>query len=394
MRYLAPTVGLVLIGVTVLAPSDSHAESPANLLRNGSAEQGLAANLPAVWLAASVPADELTMERTNATSQSGKYALSIANKHDYGRKVSNNWMQQTWAVPRGKTIRLEASLRTQDAESANVCVQCWSAKPGKMLAFASTPVIRGTNDWARLRGKTIVVPPDTERIVVRAALTGLGKAWFDDLSLTVVDEAVVQEVASEGLSGEDRELLEELTGGDLVEILPVTKDCMVLSYLPDWAHGRVDNIAVANNGGGVRTLIAWNNLPASANSDENQILLALYSRKTTSQHNPGAIYVHELIEPWKEITSWKTQPGSSVATVSEHEFVAGEGWKLFDVTPLVRAQVRSGEVSRGVILRFAEEDFVAGTHSGYAFVSREGLGEWGGKRPRLLIVKSSKRNGS
>jgi hypothetical protein len=386
MRYLAPAVGLVLVGVMVLVPSSVRADAPANLLLNGSAEQGQAANLPAVWSAASVPADDLTMERTNATSQSGKYALRIANEHDYGRKVSNNWMQEARTVPRGKAICLEASLRTEDADAANVCVQCWSAEPKRMLGFASTPLIRGTQNWQNLRSLAIVVPPDTKRIVVRAALTGCGQVWFDDISLTVVDEEIGHAAEPGQPQDKERKLLAELAGGTIAQTLPITKDCMVLSYLPEWAHGRVDNIAVANSGGGVRTLLAWGDLPTLAVSGGNRTLLALYSRKTTSDPNPGVVQVRRLEEPWRELTSWKTQPGSSEETVSEHDFVAEEGWKLFDVTPLVRAQAQSAEECHGVMLRFEREDFVPGTHSGYAFVSREGLGEWATKHPRLLIV--------
>ena len=47
-------------------------------------------------------------------------------------------------------------------------------------------------------------------------------------------------------------MLSRMIDGQIVEVSPITKDCMVLSYLPDWAHGNVDNIGVANNDGGVR----------------------------------------------------------------------------------------------------------------------------------------------
>jgi hypothetical protein len=42
-----------------------------------------------------------------------------------------------------------------------------------------------------------------------------------------------------------------------VRSVPIEKDQLVLSYIPDWAHGRIDNLAVASNGGGVRALFAW-----------------------------------------------------------------------------------------------------------------------------------------
>ena len=53
----------------------------------------------------------------------------------------------------------------------------------------------------------------------------------------------------------------------------------------------------------------------------------------------------------------------------------------------------SGRKSHGVILRFAEEDRSGKERnwSGYAFVSREGIGEWEEFRPRLLVVEAARK---
>ena len=69
--------------------------------------------------------------------------------------------------------------------------------------------------------------------------------------------------------------------GKLIERVPISKDCMVLAYLKEWSHGEVDNIAVANNDGGVRTLLAWKPLPAKTTEGPNRrVYLAVYWRKT------------------------------------------------------------------------------------------------------------------
>ena len=39
-----------------------------------------------------------------------------------------------------------------------------------------------------------------------------------------------------------------------------------------------------------------------------------------------------------------------------YKFEPGEGWKLFDVTPLVRAQAKAGRKGHGILLRFLSED--------------------------------------
>lgn len=393
MRHFTPVLGFVLIGATVLATAGAAAATPRDLLVNGSAEQAGEGNAPAGWFTARVPAAGLTMERTGSSYHSGKYSLFISNEHEYESKVSNNWAQKIEPAPERKTVRLEAWMRTQDAEAVNVCVQCWSDEPHRMLAFASTPVVRGTQDWTGSRSRAIVVPPETKKIMVRAALTGLGKAWFDDLSLTIVDEEPAAATQKE-LSPDDREQLAKLAGGKIFNSVPITKDCMVLAYLPDWSHGNVDNIAVANNSGGVRTLLAWDSesLAKSVLSKNNRrALIALYSRRTTAGPDSGTVQVRSLRDSWPELTSWKTQPDSSNEVVAEHDFVPGEGWKLFDVTSLVQKQLESGEKCHGVILQFQRESFVSDTWSGYAFASREGLGEWAGRHPHLLIVESPKR---
>ena len=47
--------------------------------------------------------------------------------------------------------------------------------------------------------------------------------------------------------------------GPIGRAVPVSKDQMVLSYLPDWSFGHVDNIGIGNNG--CRTLIEWPRTP-------------------------------------------------------------------------------------------------------------------------------------
>ena len=47
----------------------------------------------------------------------------------------------------------------------------------------------------------------------------------------------------------------------IVGTVPVTKDCMILAYLPEQNIGHVDNLGLANNDGGVRVLIDWPEIP-------------------------------------------------------------------------------------------------------------------------------------
>jgi RNA polymerase sigma factor (sigma-70 family) len=177
--------------------------------------------------------------------------------------------------------------------------------------------------------------------------------------------------------------------GSIIQATPVSQDCMTMTYMPDWNFGNVDNLGLQNSG--ARVSIDWAAIvPAEADSTERQFLIAIYSRKTTSYPPTGPIHAFEILEGWREMTSWRTQPRYDPEPAATYKFEPGDGWKLFDITPLIRAQAKAGRPSHGILLRFLSEDAVPPKLSGYDFVSREGTGEWANRRPMLLIVRASK----
>jgi hypothetical protein len=381
---------------------------PANLLLNGGAEQGKN-DQPSMWGAASVAAPELKMSRDTTTARAGKASLFISNGHKYDQPTANNWAQTLQSVPRGRTVVVSGWIKTADADAVNICLQCWDAGGKEMVGFASTPVVRGDQDWVQLESDPLVVPAKTQSIMVRAALSGLGKAWFDDVTVTEVEGAAagadgkpakpgVGAGGPPAVTGEAAKAapvtpasldkgLRSAVKGEVVEVHPVDRDQMVLSYIPDWAHGRVDNLAVeVNEMGGVRTLFAW---PKPAiKGDGHRFLLACYARERTvpEENKPGKIGAYEVLGEWDEQTPWTSQPKTADKPLAEFNLAAGEGWVTFDVTPLVRKQLAGGAPSHGVMLRFVDEDS-KGARAGYAFVSREGEAQWEARRPLLLVVK-------
>jgi RNA polymerase sigma factor (sigma-70 family) len=190
--------------------------------------------------------------------------------------------------------------------------------------------------------------------------------------------------------------LAKLVSDRIIRAVPVSKDCMILSYMPTWDHGEVDNIGLGNNDGGNRALLEWPDLPATeAGAADYQFLIALYSRKTIHHPRPGSIQAFEITQDWPERVSWQTKPRYDPDPIGTFEFKPGTGWKVFDITPLVRAQSKAGRKGHGVLLRFLSEDFPSGSaefdsHSDYKCVSREGTGEWENRRPLLLVVKAAK----
>ena len=334
------------------------------------------------------------MERTTTTLQSGKASLMIANEHMYDKPVANNWMQPLQKVPHGAVLRVAAAIRTQNADAANVCLQCWDVTGEKMLAFGTTPVIRGDQDWIRVTSGPIIVPAKTASIIVRAALLGTGMAWFDDLEVTSEDQASddgsSDDSTSELSNASETDLTKKLAGR-IIEHVPIVKDCMVLAYLKEWQHGEVDNIGVANNDGGVRTFLAWKPLAAKTAGPNRQVFLALYSRKTTAGPDPSEITISSAVKEWPEITSWETQPNVDPDPVAV-KFGSSDGWKLFDITPLF--DKTSSANRNGVMLKFERENQSGEKQnwSGYEFVSREGLGEWERRRPQLLVIEKAAPN--
>lgn len=67
------------------------------------------------------------------------------------------------------------------------------------------------------------------------------------------------------------------------------------------------------------------------------------------------------------------------------EFNDKVGWKLFDITELCKNP--SQPLEHGIVIHFEHEKASVSAWSGYEFASREAIGEWKGKRPRVLIVK-------
>ncbi|HET6881796.1 MAG TPA: DNRLRE domain-containing protein [Pirellulales bacterium] len=416
MQHLSAAGRLALaILLTAAFVVTGIADEPANLISNGGAEQTVKDGTPPGWFMASVHAPTLRLFVDNGHSRAGKACLAISNQHRYDSPVANNWGQEIRPIPTGNTVRLAAHIRTDDVGKVNVCVQCWADKGTRLVGFASTPVFHGTNGWTLAETDELVVPPETTLMIVRAALMGTGAAYFDDLSLevaprpaadaaeakaddhTVRDAYAVGGAKADGLAAGDRRAVAALNtdlvsqvrsalNGRLVRSVPVIKDCMVLAYMPTWNHGNVDNIAVANNNGGVRTLMAWPKLSAEEIAPPSRrFFLALYCRKTTLRGTPGPIGAYEVLDDWNERTAWQDRPRIADPPVTDSDITPGEGWKFFDVTPLVRKHAADDD-DHGAMLRF-EVETEGGGWSGYAFASREAIGPWTERRPALLVVE-------
>jgi len=177
----------VIIGYTVhdnISPI-SQFEVGENILHNSGFEDG-SNNKPYYWFQAIVPVDNLTMSWDNEIIYNGSRSIGINNTHTYNETVCNNWAQTTEKIPIGHTLELSGWIKTIDAESVVMVIQCWD-NVYNMVGFGTTQTateINGTNDW-QMYNASVYVPNDTSNIVVRLTLTGTGQVWFDDVKLIV-----------------------------------------------------------------------------------------------------------------------------------------------------------------------------------------------------------------
>ncbi len=169
----------------VVAEGERLYQKGPNLLKNSGFEEGTG-NKPSNWFKAMVPAPGLKLFWDKKVKYGGKASVAITNTHVYNRVVCNNWAQNITAFPRGKRLELSGYIKTKNAQSVVICAQCWS-RDNKMLAFGTTQTtqeISGTTGWAKYTA-FITVPEGTNKITVRAVLTGTGQVWFDDIQLAI-----------------------------------------------------------------------------------------------------------------------------------------------------------------------------------------------------------------
>ena len=156
-----------------------------NILLNSGFEDALE-DRPAYWNMAIVPANNLTLTWDDEITYNGSKSISISNEHIYDEEVNNNWAQTINIVPVGRIAELSGWVKTIDAESVVMVIQCWD-EDNNLIGFGSTQSttnITGTTDW-QMYEASVNVPENTDRIIVRLALTGTGQVWFDDVQLVV-----------------------------------------------------------------------------------------------------------------------------------------------------------------------------------------------------------------
>lgn len=115
----------------------------------------------------------------------------------YSTEVNNEgWSQLLQVLSstayRGQRVRFRAYLKTENVFGrAGLFMRIEGDKTTLPLAWDNMQdrPIRGSNGWQRV-AVVLDVPPQAQRIVFGALLTGRGRVWIDDASFETVDMSV------------------------------------------------------------------------------------------------------------------------------------------------------------------------------------------------------------
>lgn len=179
--------------------------SAENLLANPGFED-LAGDRPARWDQFVQPMPGATATLAD-TAHGGAYAIQLHIPQPYEKEPVNNWSQNIIAELGGATLRVSGFIRVEGATEAAIWLQSWRKRPWGVLGASSTSTdmpVYGTADWQEV-SMDVEVPEGTDFVTLRCVLKGSGTAWFDDISVTRVEEEKPNEAEAEAAPADSDE---------------------------------------------------------------------------------------------------------------------------------------------------------------------------------------------
>ncbi len=164
-----------------------------NLLANPGFEE-LVVDRPARWDCFVLPQPG-AVGRLSDVSHGGRYGVMLHVPMPYEEEPVNNWSQNIIAELGGKRLRLAGFVRSQEAGEAALWLQCWRKRPLRVTKIVSTSTdhpVYGTRDWEGVEA-TVDVPEGCDFVTLRCVLKGVGTAWFDDVSVEIVEKPADEE---------------------------------------------------------------------------------------------------------------------------------------------------------------------------------------------------------
>jgi hypothetical protein len=160
--------------------------------RNLNFEQGAPGRAPPGWSVPALPkqADEWAQLQRSGCRGEHNCAVVLVNS---AVRVGNLYQSVSAAAYRGKTVRLRAWLRLEDAVDASDRAQLWlsvdraGGKRGSSGNMDDRPV--QTDAWTE-REIVVPIPGDATFIEFGVMSYGRGRAWVDDVSFEVIRDPV------------------------------------------------------------------------------------------------------------------------------------------------------------------------------------------------------------
>lgn len=172
-------------GLDVSNPKD--VEFTKNILKNPSFEE----NDFKHWIKANdfFPNVFLAYSNENQKDESRSFVISSDEKFiDRGEPVSIFIYQRIENVPMDKKLVFNSYIKTVNADAAFISLELYDQNDS-LLTLTNTDLIEGTNDWTYCTTWLRTQNEHIKYMLVKCALEGRGKVWFDKLELYPVETA-------------------------------------------------------------------------------------------------------------------------------------------------------------------------------------------------------------
>lgn len=178
--------------------------------------------------------EEYTVQSDSLKVYSGNYAAQIfSNKNK--EVTANSFAAIAYAVSNkysGSEVQLEGYIKTSNIENGRAALLLRLDKKGKVLTADNMEEtkIDGTRDWTKY-SITLPLHKETELIYIGGVLSGTGKAWFDDFSLSIDGKLIEDiDVETEFAYGSKFAIAKELSSQQIDNLYELCKKWGYLKY--------------------------------------------------------------------------------------------------------------------------------------------------------------------
>lgn len=146
--------------------------------------------IPASWKVFVAPQPGATGEVVSEDPFDGRNCVQLHTPSPYNVEPANNWSQSVPLERTGVRVRVRGHIKTKNATEAAIWLQCFRRDPWMVLKQVSSSTespVHNTTSWTPVEFEAII-PKATDFAMIRCVLKGHGTAWFDNVSVTPVDE--------------------------------------------------------------------------------------------------------------------------------------------------------------------------------------------------------------